>query len=208
MADNTLNDDGIMVYLTNDNFESPSAHSQPPPTPLPMVDKEIQRRAFLVTYSDANMKRYPTRDSFAQVVLTAFNKNEALVHEWCCSEEPHETPGQYHYHMAVNLLKPKRWYSVKVDIQKCAGIVVNFANEGLGYAWAVRYAAKVDTTPLYSVGHRDYDEINSDSSSVSAFRSSSENQACRRKSKADHRKAVTKKGLGSKRVPVFPSVGR
>ena len=202
------------------------------PTPLDEIsDSDVQRRAYLLTYVYVNVEKFPTRESFSSSVLRAFHggksKNDSLVTEWCCSEEPHEVSGRFHYHMAVHLSKPRRWIEIKQRLHQETGAVVNFSAEGLGYAWAVRYAVKCDDSPMFSNNHKDYSKING-TQSISAFTSHSRKSAQKRKSRdeaasssfdsqpgdsqpGDVQPPRTKsggKGLGSKRVQVFPAMGR
>ena len=194
------------------------------PVPLDgIIHADVQRRAYLVTYAHANLVKFPTRDSFSVAVLHAFHAgksaNNHLITEWCCTLEPHKVlDGTFHYHMAVHLSNPKRWLNVKQRIADRCGIVLNFSSEGLGYAWAVRYAVKMDSNPIFSPNHRDYSRIGG-KQSIAAFTSHSKKSATKRSSSislntscasgsATPKTRAGGKGLGSKRVQVFPSMGR
>ena len=62
------------------------------------------RAATQATYSQANTSKIPTRNSFAEAVIKAFNSGSAkvaIVH-WCCSQESHKKSG-VHYHMCLKL---------------------------------------------------------------------------------------------------------
>ena len=68
------------------------------------------RRVYLITYSQADVNKFPTRQSFANAVLAAFAETN-VVH-WCCSKEHHQKSG-VHYHMSVKLSKCQRWLPAK-----------------------------------------------------------------------------------------------
>ena len=208
------------------SFSSYEQVVEGPKVPLaldPIIHKSTQRRAYLVTYAHANMNKFATREQFANCVLKAFHngesENNGLVKEWVCSLEPHTMEGRFHYHMAVNLTKSSRWIQVKDRISAATGAVVNFSQEGLGYAWACRYVVKTDRAPLFSDPHGDYSLINSQVS-VKGFTSHSKKSAQQRQQhleaaveqpgqdEAGKSSATTNKSLGSKRVQVFPSMGR
>ena len=55
------------------------------------------RRVYLITYSQADVNKFPTRQSFANAVLAAFAETN-VVH-WCCSKEHHQKSG-VHYHVS------------------------------------------------------------------------------------------------------------
>ncbi len=43
------------------------------------------RKVYLITYSQANTSKIPTRNSFAEAVIKVFNSGSAKVVHWCCS---------------------------------------------------------------------------------------------------------------------------
>ena len=63
------------------------------------------RKVYLVTYSQANLEKFPTRLSFARAVLCSFVETPATVVHWSCSREEHRESGS-HYHMALKLDRP------------------------------------------------------------------------------------------------------
>ena len=71
------------------------------------------RRQYLITYSRANMNKFPTRESFAKAVVDSFSTSgKIVINHWaCCLEEHENTSGQY-YHMCVKLSGPKRWNKI------------------------------------------------------------------------------------------------
>ena len=66
------------------------------------IGRRDLRRVYLITYSQADVNKLPTRHSFADAVLAAFA--ETNVMHWCCSKEHHQKSG-VHYHMSVKLSK-------------------------------------------------------------------------------------------------------
>ena len=65
------------------------------------------RSAYLITYSQANLEKFPNRSNFCQ------NGGAKVIH-WCCSRENHVAGGQ-HYHIAVKLNRTQRWQMSKVS---------------------------------------------------------------------------------------------
>ena len=76
------------------------------------LDKRQIRKVYLVTYSQANTSKFPTKAAFAQAVNKSFHKRSAKILQWCCSREYHKKSG-VHYHMCLKLSKNQRWLSAK-----------------------------------------------------------------------------------------------
>ena len=72
------------------------------------------RRTYLVTYSRADLIKFPTCESFGKCIKDHFNAGigKVKVEHWACCREDHEESGQ-HYHAALKLSGPKRWKTVK-----------------------------------------------------------------------------------------------
>lgn len=85
------------------------------------------RSIYLITYSRADLTRYPTRKDFASSVQEAFREtnNCSELIQWVCSMENHQESG-FHYHMAVKLSKPRRWLRVKRYLECHKGIKSTF----------------------------------------------------------------------------------
>ena len=79
------------------------------------LTKRQLRSVYLITYSQADMTIFPTRQSFADAVIEGFDSPALKVEQWVCCKEQHQTKGE-HYHMAIKLNKVKRWLSVKESI--------------------------------------------------------------------------------------------
>ena len=77
------------------------------------------RRQYSVTYSQADAEKFPTRESFGEMLETEFNRgtSQVKVSHWVCSKEEHQQSG-FHYHCCLKLSGVKRWFSVKIALQK------------------------------------------------------------------------------------------
>ena len=116
-------------------------------------DDNESRRAFLLTYSQADLSRFNNCKRFAECVLAALNegKSNKSVLEWACCMEDHADGVGKHFHMAVKLNGTRRWRPVKNKIYERHGISVNFATENCGYVAAYRYVCK--NKPINEVLH-------------------------------------------------------
>ena len=103
-------------------------------------DDNESRRAFLLTYSQADLSRFNNCKKFAECVLTALHegKSNKSVLEWACCMEDHADGVGKHFHMAIKLSGTRRWRPVKKPIYEHHGISVNFATENCGYVAAYR----------------------------------------------------------------------
>ena len=123
----------------------------------------IGRRQYLVTYSQADDKKFPTRESFGQMIADEFNAGSGKVgvSHWACCREPHPTTSGFHYHCCVKLTGVKKWLRVKNSIKEKHNIVVNFSDEHNHYISAYRYVCKSDADVVHSNGHPDLSEVGS-----------------------------------------------
>lgn len=117
----------------------------------------VSRRTFLLTYSQADMNKVPSKESFVKLVTNAFEsvKSSQKMKQWACCMEEHQNGG-FHYHMCVNLSGPRRWNPIKHHIYQTDNISVNFSlNSSGGYVAAYRYVIKNKpiTEVLHSAGH-------------------------------------------------------
>ena len=110
-----------------------------------MVNQSIRARdnrlVYLITYSQANLNKFSSREEFAEALVLAFS-NENNVMQWCCCLEDHEDGGK-HYHMAIKL-KKKRWLKVKIFLLERFGISVHFSSVHHNYFSAWQYVTKSD----------------------------------------------------------------
>ncbi len=121
------------------------------------------RVTYLVTYSRADLDKFPTRRSFAEAVTSSFesgSRSKAKVQQWVCSAEEHSDGGA-HYHIAVKLTQQKRWKSAKKYLMNKHGISVHFSSSHDDYYTAYRYVTKEDKEALHSEDHPDLAAIGS-----------------------------------------------
>ena len=109
------------------------------------------RSVYLITYSQHYLRKFLTRESFANVVVNAFS-DQVIVTRWVCSREKHAEVGE-HYHIAVKLDRNRRWLRVKSSLKASHGITVNFSSEHSNYYSAWRYVTKSDQDYVQSPGH-------------------------------------------------------
>ena len=68
-----------------------------------LLHREV-RSVYLITYSQADLDKFQTRDSFASTVVEAFDETRsglADIVQWVCSQERHSSGGT-HYHMVAS----------------------------------------------------------------------------------------------------------
>ncbi len=116
------------------------------------LDPRQVRTVYLITYSRADVRRFPTREVFSDAVLQAFGNTSTRVLQWVCCQEQHEDGGP-HFHMAVKLDKLQRWLTVKRDLENRHEIVVNFSAHHVNYYTAWQYVTKEDSLFIESPGH-------------------------------------------------------
>ena len=127
-----------------------------------ITNTRVGRRQYMVTYSQADKEKFPTRQSFGTMLRAAFNKGTSKVNVqyWACCEEKH-SDGGIHYHCCLKLTGIKKWLGVKKDIQKQQGVVVNFSDKHNNYISAYRYVTKEDENVYHSPGHPDLSSASS-----------------------------------------------
>ena len=57
---------------------------------------------YLITYSEADPQKFPSRESFAQAVVKSFEAINTKIELWVCSKEAHQV-NRFHYYMALKL---------------------------------------------------------------------------------------------------------
>ena len=112
------------------------------------------RSIYLVTYSRADLSKFPNRRDFAEAVVTSFEKGSAKVKHWCCSRENH-ADGAKHYHMVLKLHKSQRWLQSKRFLEENFAIEVNYSSNHHNYYSAWRYVTKEDSSCEESESHPD-----------------------------------------------------
>lgn len=142
------------------------------------------RRVFLLTYSQADLKRFPTCQSFSEMVVDAFEsvQSSRTIKEWACCQEKH-SDGGFHYHMSISLTGSRRWNPVKEFIYNKHRISVHFSTKTCGYVAAYRYVCKDKNAEdvLHSQGHTHLEQITTPKTNK-AMRRFSESRKEKRKS--------------------------
>ena len=167
------------------------------------LDPRQARGTYLVTYSQADLENFPSRETFAECAVEQFNNSnsstgdasfQAVLHYACCMEE-HENAGK-HYHLALKLRVLRRWKAIKTALQKKHGIVVHFSEQQLGYNVSYRYVNKIDEEVYHSSGHPNLTSIGSPKTKT-GFQAYSHNAKMRRESSSTE---TTRKKKQSKEV--------
>ena len=126
------------------------------------LKNSTMRRQYLVTYSKANMTKFPTRETFAEAVVNSFTlSGKVTVQHWACCLEEHENTSGQHYHMCVKLSGPKRWNPVKNHLMSNHEIVINFSENHETYYTAYKHVCKKDCNVIHSQNHPDLQEVSS-----------------------------------------------
>jgi len=110
------------------------------------------RQIYLVTYSQADVLKVPSRESFANIVSGEFNRNDQVVEQWCVSAELHRTAG-VHYHLAIKLRCPRRFRQARLNLKLNHDIDVDFKGWQDNYYSAYTYVTKFDTHYITSKNH-------------------------------------------------------
>ena len=126
-----------------------------------LINPRNERRTYLITYSQADLSKFPTRESFGQMVEEQFNAGtgSAKVNHWACCLEEHKDEGS-HYHVSLKLTGCK-WLKVKNAITKQHKLTVNFSDNHDNYIAAYKYMCKTDDEVAHSNGHPDLSDVGS-----------------------------------------------
>ena len=126
------------------------------------IDPKQGRRVYLITYSQADLSKFPRRVSFGNVIALAFNSSRKVSPtHWACCMENHEDGESFHYHVSLALSGPKRWLQVKRSLQEKFDVAVHFAENEVGYYSAYRYVWKHDNEVFHSENHPNLTEAGS-----------------------------------------------
>lgn len=144
------------------------------------------KRTYLLTYSQADLTKVPTTESFVEIVLEAFaqGKSTAKLMKWAACREAHADGGK-HYHLIMHLSKPRKWSPMFYYIQEKWGFNVNFSYTTQGYLRGYRYVIKENPSAesvTHSPEHPDLTSVRSPKS-TKGFVTSSQNAKRRRVSK-------------------------
>ena len=155
-----------------------------------------QRLVYLLTYSRADISRFPTKQHFANVVVEAWKSCGIEISHWVVSIEGHavtDNDGEmnmFHYHMALKLAKRGRWLQVRRFLDETFSIQVHFSDSHNTYYRAYKYVTKEDTECLHSERHP---ELSSPPKTERAL--ASKKRKAREKNACSPRKARKQRGL-------------
>lgn len=123
--------------------------------PLSSLQPRQLRTTYLITYSQADLTRFPDREDFARLVVGLFNETEGVgrVDYWVCGKEEHRNTSGYHYHLALKLTDGIRFDSVQARLVEENDVKVNFRDDYDLYVYAQRYCVKEDDGAVYSPNH-------------------------------------------------------
>ena len=129
-----------------------------------MVNTGVGRRTYLVTYSKANLEKFPTRQSFGEMIQKHFDDGPSKVKTeyWACCRENHKD-GSEHYHVSLKLSGVKKWYMIIKNIIDKEGIVVHFSNKPSYYIASYKYVTKHDSDIVHSQNHPNLKDVSSPS---------------------------------------------
>ena len=90
------------------------------------VGQPTVRQVYLITYSQRDLQKFPTQQSFAEAVVSSFSGSNANIVQWVCSKQAHKNKG-YH-HMAIKLDRIQRWLASQMYLNEHHRISVNFSD--------------------------------------------------------------------------------
>lgn len=88
----------IQIYLTYESLSEQNKEGVQTKT----LQTNLLLSAYLVTHSQPNLAKYPTRNAFADAVLRVFALSSAQIKHWCCTRKNFGDDGK-HYQMALKL---------------------------------------------------------------------------------------------------------
>ena len=109
----------------------------------------------MVTYSQADVNKCPSRKSFAEALVRSFTSPTTSIVQWCCWKEPHRHGINVHHHAAIKLNRTRRWLPSKKYLQENYGISVHYSSTHANYYTAWRYVTNQDQEYEESEGHPD-----------------------------------------------------
>lgn len=124
-----------------------------------MSTKQL-RRAYLVTYGQADLKLFLTRESFSFAVAEASSTGagENKVNYFACALKKHKE-GAEHFHTPLKLSELKQWLSAKNALSEKYETVVNFPESHGNYYNTYKYIWKTYTDVYHSADHPNLQEI-------------------------------------------------
>ena len=155
-----------------------------------MAASSSQRTIFLLTCSQADLEKFPTRQSFADVVFECFAARNIRISMWVASLERHKNGG-FHYHMPVKLFGKSRWLRVRREIFSRYAINVNFNDDeedsGNTYFTAYKYVVRSDSDFLTSLDHPEMTALPRTDKAIAANRQRAKKDDQSRKRKREER---------------------
>lgn len=130
-----------------------SSNSSSSPEDECLTEREF-RSVYLVTYSQSDVAKFPTREVFMRAIMESFSTGTGEVVQWVCCREKHRK-GRDHYHLAIKLDRNQRWMMSKRDLQSTFGITVHSLSRHHNYYSAWLYVTKSDSEFKESSGHPD-----------------------------------------------------
>ena len=125
-------------------------------------DPKQARRVYLITFSQADRSKFPTRELFGNAITMAFNSsNKVKPTHWASCMKSHEDGKSFHHHVSLALSGPKTWLEAKRGLQEKFGVAVHFSENEGGYYSAYRYVCKLDHEVFHSDSHPNMTEAGS-----------------------------------------------
>jgi hypothetical protein len=115
-----------------------------------------QSLVYIVTYSRADVSKFPTKKHFADAIVEAWKSCGISVSHWVASIEGHAQTDDnkemimYHYHMALKLEKQGRWLQVRRFLDDTYGMKVHSSDNHNTYYSVYKYVTKEDNNCLHS----------------------------------------------------------
>ena len=111
-----------------------------------------QRRAFLITYSQADLSILKDCENFEAAVVETFGSSTVV--EWACCKEFHADGGE-HFHMSIKFKSSPLWGSIKERFMQDYNVSLNFKTKLYGYVATYQHVIKEKdiSTVLHSQGH-------------------------------------------------------
>ena len=119
-----------------------------------------QQIVYLIAYSRADVRKFPSRECFSAAVLHAWYSFGIEVIQWVTCVEGPDSGNQhklnrYHFHMAIELKKRARWFQVRKYLDDNFAIQVNFSDNHNSYYSAYQHVTKEDKDALHLESHPD-----------------------------------------------------
>ena len=104
----------VYTYIASSNHILVITMGEPYNLSPAAMNPRVDRRQYLVTYSQADKFKFCTWESFGKLLEAEFNADTSVVKVdyWACSGEEHQNDG-FHYHCALKLTGCKKWLLVK-----------------------------------------------------------------------------------------------